>query len=52
MIWEGDEPGHIRRISYNELMSKVSQISNALLAIVRGPKKGMLLQSICQWYQN
>lgn len=38
MIWEGDEPGHIRRISYNQLLSKVSQIANALM--IAGVRQG------------
>lgn len=38
IIWEGDEPDDIRKISFGELLGKVSQISNALKA--RGVKKG------------
>jgi acetyl-CoA synthetase len=38
MIWEGDEPDDIRRITYQDLQHKVSQIANALTAL--GVKKG------------
>lgn len=30
MIWEGDEPTQIRRITYRQLQDRVSQIANAL----------------------
>ncbi len=32
MIWEGDEPDDIRRLTYGEMTAKVSQIANALKA--------------------
>lgn len=38
MLWEGDEPDDIRRITYQEMMNKVSQITNALKT--QGVKKG------------
>ena len=38
MIWEGDEPNQVRRITYRELQQRVSQIANALKA--RGVQKG------------
>lgn len=38
IVWEGDEPDDIRRITYNELLRKVCQISNALLRM--GVQKG------------
>lgn len=38
MVWEGDEPDDIRRITYAEMLRKVSQIANALAA--EGVKKG------------
>eukprot|EP00934_Nitzschia_sp_Nitz4_P001694 Nitzschia sp. Nitz4//scaffold143_size57137//6007//8054//NITZ4_006507-RA/size57137-augustus-gene-0.92-mRNA-1//-1//CDS//3329536425//1694//frame0 len=38
ILFEGDEPDDIRRISYKQLLQKVSQIANALLA--KGVKKG------------
>jgi acetyl-CoA synthetase len=38
MVWEGDEPDDIRRITYGEMLSKVCRIANALKAkgIVKG----------------
>jgi len=41
MIWEGDEPDDIRRITYGEMTNKVSQIANALKA--KGVKKGQVV---------
>lgn len=38
MIWEGDEPDDIRKITYQQLLDKVSQIAAALTA--QGVKKG------------
>eukprot|EP00522_Entomoneis_paludosa_P001272 CAMPEP_0172472682 /NCGR_PEP_ID=MMETSP1065-20121228/68469_1 /TAXON_ID=265537 /ORGANISM="Amphiprora paludosa, Strain CCMP125" /LENGTH=793 /DNA_ID=CAMNT_0013230835 /DNA_START=66 /DNA_END=2448 /DNA_ORIENTATION=- len=38
LLWEGDEPDQIRRITYRELQQRVSQIANALKA--RGVQKG------------
>lgn len=38
MIWEGDEPTEVRRITFGEMTSKVSQIANALKS--QGVKKG------------
>ena len=32
MVWEGDEPTDIRRITYGEMLDKVSRIANALKA--------------------
>ncbi|KAL3944553.1 MAG: hypothetical protein SGBAC_001373 [Bacillariaceae sp.] len=41
MIWEGDEPDDVRRITYGEMTNKVSQIANALKA--KGVKKGQVV---------
>jgi len=38
MIWEGDEPDDVRKLTFGDMVSKVSQIANALKA--RGVKKG------------
>jgi len=38
VIWEGDEPDDIRKITFGEMLGKVSQIANALKA--KGVKKG------------
>jgi acetyl-CoA synthetase len=38
IIWEGDEPSDVRKITFGEMTSKVSQIANALKA--QGVKKG------------
>jgi hypothetical protein len=38
IVWEGDEPNDIRRITYKELLRKVCQIANALLRM--GVQKG------------
>jgi acetyl-CoA synthetase len=38
MIWEGDEPDNIRRLTYQDLLHKVSQIANALT--VMGVRQG------------
>ena len=38
IVWEGDEPNDIRRITYNQLLRKVCQIANALLRT--GVQKG------------
>jgi acetyl-CoA synthetase len=38
LVWEGDEPDDIRKFTYSELLRKVCQISNALLAL--GVQKG------------
>ncbi len=38
ILWEGDEPGDNRRISYRELHEKVCKLANALKS--RGIKKG------------
>ena len=38
IIWEGDEPDDIRKITYGELLAKVSRIANALSA--SGVRKG------------
>lgn len=38
MIWEGDEPTDTKSFTYNEMLAKVSQISNALKS--QGVKKG------------
>lgn len=38
MVWEGDEPDDIKRLTYIDLQRKISQITNALLA--SGVRKG------------
>jgi acetyl-CoA synthetase len=38
LIWEGDEPDDIRKLTYGEMSNKVSQIANALKT--KGVKKG------------
>jgi acetyl-CoA synthetase len=38
LVWEGDEPTDIRKLTYEEVLRKVCQISNALLRT--GVKKG------------
>ena len=38
LVWEGDEPDDIRRLTYGEVLAKVSKIANALKA--RGVQKG------------
>lgn len=38
MIWEGDEPNQVRRLTFGDMTAKVSQIANALKS--QGVKKG------------
>lgn len=38
IVWEGDEPDDIRKITYDELLRKVCQIANAMLGM--GVQKG------------
>jgi len=38
IVWEGDEPDEIRHITFREMLSKVSQIANALRS--EGVRKG------------
>jgi acetyl-CoA synthetase len=38
MVWEGDEPNDVRKLTYEEVLRKVCQIANALLR--SGVKKG------------
>lgn len=38
MVWEGDEPDDIRRLTFNDMLARVSQIANALKA--KGVGKG------------
>src|SRR5437764_13045501 len=38
ILWEGDDPGEDRRVSYRELHDQVSRLANALKA--QGVKKG------------
>jgi acetyl-CoA synthetase len=38
LVWEGDEPDDIRKLTYEEVLRKVCQIANALLRM--GVKKG------------
>ena len=51
LLWEGDEPDDIRRITYAELRRKVSQIANALEA--QGVRKGdvvTLYMPMSEWF--
>mmetsp|Transcript_2650 Transcript_2650/g.7596 ORF Transcript_2650/g.7596 Transcript_2650/m.7596 type:complete len:704 (+) Transcript_2650:177-2288(+) len=38
MIWEGDEPDEVKKITFGEMTAKVSQIANALIS--QGVQKG------------
>jgi acetyl-CoA synthetase len=38
LIWEADEPGHIRKFTYNELLKEVSKVANGMRDL--GLKKG------------
>jgi acetyl-CoA synthetase len=38
IIWEADEPGQVRKITYNELLKEVSKVANAMRS--KGLKKG------------
>jgi len=38
IIWEGDEPGMVKHITYNELLREVCRLSNVLLNA--GVRKG------------
>jgi acetyl-CoA synthetase len=38
ILWEGDTPGDVRRVSYAELLNEVSKLANALKSL--GVKKG------------
>ena len=38
LLWEGDEPGDVREVTYRELHDRVCQLANVLLR--RGVKKG------------
>lgn len=38
VIWEGDEPSDVRKITYGEMLDKVSRIANALKS--RGVRRG------------
>ena len=38
LLWEGDEPDQVRKITYDQLLRRVSQIANALTQ--QGVKKG------------
>jgi acetyl-CoA synthetase len=38
ILWEGDEPGDVRRITYQELHAEVCRLANVLIS--RGVKKG------------
>jgi acetyl-CoA synthetase len=38
ILWEGDEPGDVRRVTYRELHEEVCRLANALAA--RGVRKG------------
>ena len=41
IVWEGDEPSDIRKLTYKEVFQKVCQISNALLKM--GVQKGSIV---------
>jgi len=38
LIWEADEPGHVRKFSYNDLLKEVSKVANGMKKL--GLKKG------------
>ena len=38
LIWEADEPGHVRRFTYSELLKEVSKVANGMKKL--GLKKG------------
>ena len=38
ILWEGDEPGDVRRVTYKELHAEVCRLANVLIS--RGVKKG------------
>jgi acetyl-CoA synthetase len=38
LIWEADEPGHVRTFTYNELLKEVSKVANGMKKL--GLKKG------------
>ena len=38
ILWEGDEPGDVRRVTYKQLHAEVCQLANVLIS--RGVKKG------------
>ncbi len=38
LIWEADEPGHVREFTYNELLKEVSKVANGMKKL--GLKKG------------
>lgn len=38
LIWEADEPGHVREFTYNELLNEVSKVANGMKKL--GLKKG------------
>lgn len=38
ILWEGDTPNDVRRITYNELLAEVSKLANAMKSL--GVKKG------------
>ena len=38
IIWEADEPGQVRKFTYNELLKEVSKVANAMRS--KGLKKG------------
>lgn len=41
LVWEGDEPNDIRKLTYSEVLRKVCQIANALLRL--GVQKGEIV---------
>ena len=43
ILWEGDEPGDVRRISYAELLNSVGQAANTLRGMGIGPGDRVLI---------
>ena len=48
IIWEGNDPGHSIKLTYNQLLKKVSQFSNALkeLNVKKGDRVCLYMQMI------
>jgi len=48
LLWEGDEPDDVQRITYSELQAQVSQIANALKA--QGVQKGDVVTLYSEYF--
>ena len=48
LIWEGNDPGHSLKLTYNQLLKKVSQFANALkeLNVKKGDRVCLYMQMI------